>query len=157
MGRQVEGGLARRAERGDRHVVLGSGLFKGNYSFQSRFESGPGTNPEELIGAAHAACFSMALAGNLERAGYPPDEINTSASVSIDKTRDGFAITTIELDTQCRVPDIDEEEFLKQAENAKNTCPVSQLFKGAHISLKASSSRRIPLCDSGRASVSVTA
>jgi osmotically inducible protein OsmC len=122
---------------GNGAVELGSGLFKGQYSFQSRFESGPGTNPEELIGAAHAACFSMALAGNLERAGYSPDEISTSATVSIDKTRDGFAITTIELDTQARVSGIDEEEFLKQAEIAKDTCPVSQVLKGAKISLKA--------------------
>lgn len=118
-------------------VELGSGLFRSQYSFESRFESGPGTNPEELIGAAHAACFSMALAGNLERAGHPPDEIETSARVSIEKTPEGFAITTIELDTQGRVPDIDEDEFVKHAEVAKNTCPVSQLLKGADISLKA--------------------
>jgi osmotically inducible protein OsmC len=118
-------------------MELGSGQFKGQYSYQSRFESGPGTNPEELIGAAHAGCFSMALAGNLERAGYSPEEINTSAGVSIDKTQDGFAITTIELDTQGKVPDIDEEEFLRLAEVAKDTCPVSQVLKGAKISLKA--------------------
>jgi len=122
---------------GDGTVELGSGLFEGGYSFESRFESGPGTNPEELIGAAHAACFSMALAASLERAGHPPDEIDTSASVSIEKMRDGFAITTIELDTQGRVPDIDEEEFLRLAEIAKETCPVSQALKGARIRLKA--------------------
>jgi len=126
-----------RLKDGNGTVELGSGLFKGQYSFESRFESGPGTNPEELIGAAHAACFSMALAGGLERAGHPPDEINTSVSISIEKTQDGFAITTIELDTQGRVPDIDEEEFLRQAEIAKDTCPVSQVLKGARISLKA--------------------
>lgn len=102
---------------GNGAVELGSGLFKAQYSFQSRFESGPGTNPEELIGAAHAACFSMALAANLER--------------------DGFAITTIDLDTLGRVQDIDEEEFLRQAEVAKDTCPVSQVLKGANISLTA--------------------
>jgi osmotically inducible protein OsmC len=118
-------------------VELGSGLFKGEYSFQSRFESGPGTNPEELIGAAHAGCFSMALAGNLERAGYTPEEISTTATVSIEKAPDGFAITTIVLDTQARVLDIDEEELVRQAENAKDTCPVSQVLKGAKISLKA--------------------
>ncbi len=118
-------------------MELGSGLLRAPYSFQSRFESGPGTNPEELIGAALAGCFSMALAGDLERAGYSPQEIDTSASVSIEKTPDGFAITTIELDTEGRVPDIDDEEFLSQAENARNTCPVSQVLKGAEISLKA--------------------
>jgi len=118
-------------------MELGSGQLKGQYSYQSRFESGPGTNPEELIGAAHAGCFSMALAGSLERAGYSPEEINTTASISIDETQDGFAITTIELDTQARVPDIDEQEFLRQAEIAKDTCPVSQVLKGAKIGLKA--------------------
>ena len=124
-------------ESGNGTVELGSGLFKGEYSFQSRFESGAGTNPEELIGAAHAACFSMALAAGLERAGYSPQEIHTTASVAIEKMADGFAITTIDLDAEGTVPDIDDEEFLRQAEIAKNTCPVSQVLNGAKISLKA--------------------
>ncbi len=124
-------------ESGNGTVELGSGLFKGEYSFQSRFESGPGTNPEELIGAAYAACFSMALAAGLEHAGYSPQQIKTSASVSLEKKADGFAITTIDLDTEGTVPDIDDGEFLRQAETAKNTCPVSQVLKGATISLKA--------------------
>jgi len=118
-------------------VELGSGNCRGQYSAESRFGSGAGTNPEELIGAAHAACFSMALAGNLEKAGHPPESIETTARVSIEKMKDGFAITTIELDTQGSVPDIDEKEFLKQAEIAKKKCPVSQVLKGAKISLKA--------------------
>ncbi len=119
-------------------VELGSGGFTGNYSFESRFESGAGTNPEELIGAAHAACFSMALAHGLEQAGYPPQSIETSARVSIEKVQEGFAITKIELETRGHVPDIGKEDFLKQAETAKETCPVSKALAGARISLKAS-------------------
>jgi osmotically inducible protein OsmC len=118
-------------------VALGSGSFQGRYSFQSRFESGPGTNPEELIGAAHAACFSMALAGNLAQAGYTPEAIETIAKVSIEKGSDGFSITRIELDTQARVPDIDEDTFREQAETAKETCPVSKALAATKITLKA--------------------
>lgn len=118
-------------------VVLGSGGFQGRYSAQSRFESGPGTNPEELIGAAHAACFSMALASNLAQAGYTPETIETTARVSIEKGGDGFSITRIELDTQATVPDIDEDTFLEQAETAKETCPVSRALAATQIDLKA--------------------
>ncbi len=118
-------------------VALGSGSFQGRYSFQSRFESGPGTNPEELIGAAHAACFSMALAGNLAQAGYTPEAIETTARVWIEKGGDGFSITRIELDTQATVPDIDEDTFLEQAETAKETCPVSKALAATKIDLKA--------------------
>jgi osmotically inducible protein OsmC len=118
-------------------VELGSGSLERGYTFQSRFESGAGTNPEELIGAAHAACFSMALAGNLERAGYAPDTIETVATVHLDKAQEGFAITTIELDTQAKVPEVSEDEFIEQAQNAKDTCPVSQALAGARIRLKA--------------------
>jgi len=118
-------------------VSLGSGGFQGRYSAQSRFESGPGTNPEELIGAAHAACFSMALAGNLAQAGYTPEAIETTAKVSIEKGSDGFSITRIELDTQGTVPDIDEDTFLEQAETAKETCPVSKALAATKISLRA--------------------
>jgi osmotically inducible protein OsmC len=118
-------------------IELGGGKFQGQYSFQSRFESGPGTNPEELIGGAHAACFSMALAGGLEKAGYPPESIETTARVSIDQVQDGFAITAIELDTRGKVPDISEEKFIEQARIAKDNCPVSKALTGVKISLKA--------------------
>jgi osmotically inducible protein OsmC len=118
-------------------VALGSGSFQGRYSFQSRFESGAGTNPEELIGAAHAACFSMALAGNLAQAGYTPEAVETTARVSIEKGSDGFSITRIELDTQATVPDIDEDTFLEQAQAAKETCPVSKALAATKINLKA--------------------
>ncbi len=122
---------------GEGTVALGSGSFEGRYSFQSRFESGPGTNPEELIGAAHAGCFSMALAGNLSQAGYSPENIETTAKVRIEKQREGFAITRIDLDTQATVPDIDDDTFVEQAEIAKNTCPVSKALAATEIHLTA--------------------
>jgi osmotically inducible protein OsmC len=118
-------------------VTLGSGGFQGRYSAESRFGSGAGTNPEELIGAAHAACFSMALAANLARAGYTPEAIETTATVSIEKGSDGFSITRIELDTQGTVPDLDEDTFLAQAKVAKETCPVSRALAATPITLKA--------------------
>ena len=118
-------------------VSLGSGSFQGRYSFESRFESGAGTNPEELLGAAHAACFSMALAGNLTQAGYTPEAIETTAKVTIEKGSEGFSITGIELDTQATVPDIDEDTFLEQAEAAKETCPVSKALAATRINLAA--------------------
>lgn len=118
-------------------VALGSGAFQGQYSFQSRFESGQGTNPEELIGGAHAACFSMALAHGLEQAGFQPKTIETTADVSIEQVGEGFKITTISLATEGTVPDIDEKTFLEHAEKAKKTCPVSQALAGAEIHLKA--------------------
>jgi osmotically inducible protein OsmC len=124
-------------KKGGGTVELGSGYFRGEYSFASRFQSGAGTNPEELIGAAHAACFSMALAGNLERVGHPPESIETTAEVTIEKERDGFTVTRIDLDTRGKVPGIAKEAFLEQAEIAKNTCPVSRALTGAAISLKA--------------------
>src|SRR5213082_3416744 len=105
---------------------LGSGAFEGQYSFSSRFEEGTGTNPEELIGAAHAGCFSMALAAGLTKAGFKPTRINTKANVSLDKVSEAFKITTIELNTEAEVPGIDEKTFLEQAETAKKNCPVSQ-------------------------------
>ena len=116
---------------------VGSGAFEGRYSFASRFESGTGTNPEELVGAAHAGCFSMALAGGLTRAGFPPKRIETTASVHIDKGRDGFAITRIELDTQAQVPGIAEPAFREQAEVAKKGCPVSMALSAVEIVLHA--------------------
>src|SRR5712691_4168461 len=118
-------------------VKLGSGAFEGQYSFASRFESGTGTNPEELIGAAHAGCFSMALAAGLTKAGFKPARINTNASVSLEKVGEAFKITTIELDTEGEVPGIDEKTFLEQAETAKKNCPVSRALAGTEIKLSA--------------------
>ncbi len=118
-------------------VKTESGLLEAPYSFSSRFEEGKGTNPEELIGAAHAGCFSMALSLMLGEAGYEPEEISTSAEVNIEKKGDGFAITGIKLRTEAVVPDIDEKAFLEHAEAAKSGCPVSQALGGTKISLEA--------------------
>ncbi len=118
-------------------VRLGSGLFEGNYSFGSRFEAGAGTNPEELIGAAEAGCFSMALSLLLEQAGYTVDHIHTVAKVHIDRRGEGFKITSIELDTEGKVPGIDEKTFRDKAESAKNGCPVSMALTGVDIKLAA--------------------
>ena len=118
-------------------VKLGSGAFEGQYSFSSRFESGVGTNPEELIAAAHAGCFSMALAGGLEAAGYKPVSIHTVARVHIDKVGEGFAITQIELDTEAEVPGIDTNAFLEHAQQTKVGCPVSRALASVEVVLSA--------------------
>ncbi len=128
-----EGGLL----KGKGKMRLGSGAFEGAYSFSSRFEEGTGTNPEELIGAAHAGCFSMALSLLLEKAGYKPESIHTTAAVRIEKAGEGFRITTIDLETEAKVPGIDEKTFQEQAEAAKKGCPVSQALSGTEIKLKA--------------------
>lgn len=121
-------------------VKLGSGAFEGAYSFKSRFseEEGTATNPEELIAAAHAGCYTMALSGNLGRAGYAPTHIHTTANVKIEKQGDGFVIPNIDLVTEATVEGLEDEEFQKIAEETKKTCPVSQVLSGAEISLKAS-------------------
>jgi lipoyl-dependent peroxiredoxin len=122
---------------GKGRVKLGSGAFEGAYSFASRFEEGTGTNPEELIGAAHAGCFSMALAAGLTKGGFSPKRISTTASVSLEKVGEGFKITRIELNTEADVPEIDEADFLEQARSAKKNCPVSQALAGTEITLSA--------------------
>ncbi|MGQ9849983.1 MAG: OsmC family protein [Aggregatilineaceae bacterium] len=116
---------------------LGSGAFEGAYSFGTRFEEEPGTNPEELIGAAHAGCFSMAFSANLGRAGYTPDYVRTTADVHLEKVDGGFKITRIVLHMEARVPGLDEKTFLEQAEAAKSGCPVSQALAAVPIELDA--------------------
>ena len=116
---------------------FGSGAFEGAYSFASRFEDGTGTNPEELIAAAHAGCFSMAFAGALGRAGHDPERVQTSAAVHLEKTEAGFTITRIELTTEAAVPGIAEDDFQRIGQEAKANCPVSRLLTGAEISLHA--------------------
>lgn len=118
-------------------MALGSGAYEGGYSFGSRFEEAPGTNPEELIGAALAGCFSMALSGALGRGGHSPERIDTRAKVHIEKVGEGFGITRIELDTEARVPGIEEAAFRETAEGAKQNCPVSKALGGVEISLDA--------------------
>ncbi|NLN70741.1 MAG: OsmC family protein [Chloroflexi bacterium] len=124
-------------KKGSGSVSLGSGAFQGKYSFTSRFEDGPGTNPEELIGAAHAGCFSMALSLELSKAGYTVDEIYTEATVSIVKDGDGFKIDKIKLASKARVKDITMDEFIKYASGAKANCPVSKALAGVDIYLEA--------------------
>ncbi|HSL16720.1 MAG TPA: OsmC family protein [Methylomirabilota bacterium] len=118
-------------------VRTASGAVDADLSFGSRFEEAAGTNPEELIGAAHAACFSMALAMMLAEADHPPDTIHTRAKVTLDKTGDGFAITGVHLHTRATVPGMDDDEFQKHAEAAKKGCPVSKALQAVDISLQA--------------------
>ena len=118
-------------------VALGSKAYEGPYSFKSRFEEGPGTNPEELIAAAHAGCFSMALSMLLGKAGHTPERIQTSAKVHIEKAGEGFKITRIDLHTEAKVPGIDRKVFAEQAEAAKKGCPVSQALASVDIRLEA--------------------
>lgn len=124
-------------EKGKGTLSVGSGAFTGKYSFTSRFEEGAGTNPEELIGAAHAGCFSMALSGDLTRAGYVVDEIRTEAIVSMEKGESGFSISGIKLVTRARVPEIKMDEFVKIASGAKENCPVSKALKAVPVQLEA--------------------
>jgi osmotically inducible protein OsmC len=116
---------------------MATGSYEGPYSFQSRFEEGDGTNPEELIAAAHAGCFSMQLSGLLGAAGHEPESVETTATVHIEKADPGFKITLIELDTKASVPGIDEEEFQRQVEEAKVSCPVSQALAATDITVSA--------------------
>ena len=122
---------------GKGRMSLGSGAFDGAYSFGSRFENGTGSNPEELLGAAHAGCFSMALAHALSQAGFPPREVATEARVTLDRTAEGFTITRSDLVTKADVPGIDAALFARLAEEAKKGCPVSRALKGVEISLQA--------------------
>jgi osmotically inducible protein OsmC len=117
-------------KEGKGSMRLGSGEFEGQYSFVSRFESGAGTNPEELIGAAHAGCFSMALAAALGRAGHNPTSIKTSAKVHLGTTDAGPTITQIDLDVVGEVPGIDAATFQQHAEGAKQGCVVSRALAG---------------------------
>jgi osmotically inducible protein OsmC len=113
------------------------GSFEGDYSFKSRFENGAGTNPEEMIAAAHAGCFSMALSKDLSDKGFEPKKIQTTAEVTIEILKEGPRITLIELNTEADVPKLSKEEFLKFAEGAKKNCPVSQALKSVEIKLNA--------------------
>jgi osmotically inducible protein OsmC len=124
-------------KQGKGTMKVGPGVFEGSYSFSSRFEQGEGTNPEELIGAAHAGCFSMALAGEIAQKGYSPKQIRTTAEVSLDKTDQGFRIKQITLSTEAEIPGIGEGEFQSAAEAAKSNCPVSRALTGVDISLNA--------------------
>jgi osmotically inducible protein OsmC len=116
---------------------LGGGAYEGPYSFSSRFEDGTGTNPEELLGAAHAGCFSMALSAALGKAGHDPDSVSTTAEVHLDKGDSGFSISRVNLVTEAVVPGIDEDTFTQIANEAKANCPVSRALGAIEITLDA--------------------
>ena len=113
-------------KRGGGTVAVESGAFSGPYNFSGRFENGSGTNPEELLGAAHAACFAMALSVGLTQAGTPPESLDVEAKVTIDQVEGGFGITRIDLDLRGKVPGIDEAAFNEAAAGAKAGCPLSK-------------------------------
>ncbi len=123
--------------RGDGIMSTGSGSARVPYTVGTRFEGDPGSNPEELLGAAHAGCFSMALAAELGKAGFEPKSVETKAQVKLEKTGDGFRITEIHLDTRAAVPGVDDETFDKLAQTAAETCPLSRALAGPRIILSA--------------------
>ena len=119
-------------------MMFGDGAFEADYSAGSRFEEDPGTNPEQLLGAAHAGCFTMALSSGLSKAGFPPAAIHTTAEVHLDKTEAGWTVTRIHLKTEAEAPGIQEAEYLELAQKAKANCPISRaLGSGVAIDLEA--------------------
>jgi len=122
---------------GEGKVSLESGLFEGPYTFASRFEDGKGTNPEELIAAAHAGCYSMALSNELAKAGHEPESVDTQAVVTLDTVDGAPTITTIKLISEAKVPGLEKDEFQKIATATKEACPVSRVLAGAEIHLDA--------------------
>jgi osmotically inducible protein OsmC len=135
--RKAEARWEGELKTGSGTVRLGSGAFEGKYSFGTRFEGAPGTNPEELLGAAHAGCFSMALNAALSKAGHTPKSIATTAEVQMDKVGGGMGITGIVLTTVGDVPGIKAEEFQALAEETKVSCILSRALAAVPISLKA--------------------
>ena len=124
-------------KEGKGNVRTESGVLDSQYSFSSRFEEGVGTNPEELVAAAHAGCFSMALSAGLEAAGFTAEKITTEDKVHFQKVDDGFAITKIELITEAIVPGVEEDAFQEIAAEAKRTCPISKALAANEIVLNA--------------------
>jgi osmotically inducible protein OsmC len=122
---------------GSGSMALGSGAYEGPFSFVSRFEDGKGTNPEELIAAAHAGCFSMAFSNALSKAGHTPTKVETSAAVHLNPVDGGFGITRIDLTTRADVPGIEQADFDKIAAEAKAGCPVSKALSAVEITLDA--------------------
>jgi osmotically inducible protein OsmC len=124
-------------QTGKGSMSFGSGAFKGAYSYASRFEEGTGTNPEELIGAAHAGCYSMALSAELKKAGFTAARIATHAAVTLGKVEGKSRITTIRLNVEASVPGISNEKFQELAEITKTSCPVSAALSAVPITLEA--------------------
>ncbi len=131
---QWNGGL----KDGDGTISTGTGAVSNQpYTFASRFEHGKGTNPEELIAAAHAGCYSMALSAELEKAGHKGDNVKTAATLTLDFINGAPTVTTIKLVTEATVPGIDADKFAEIAKGAKENCPISRLLKAADITLDA--------------------
>ena len=124
-------------KEGNGKMKFGSGAFEGSYTWSSRFENGKGTNPEELLGAAHAGCYSMALSSNLSKAGFTPQHIHTRAQVTIEQVEGKNRITKIHLNTEATVPGISNEQFQQIAESVKQTCPVSVALSSVPTTLTA--------------------
>lgn len=124
-------------KEGSGKITVESGALDADYSFGARFESAAGTNPEELLGAAHSGCFTMALALGLTEAGHPPTRIDTTANVAIEKGPSGFHIPHIGLRVEAEVPGVDAADFERLAQGAKANCPVSKALAGTEISLEA--------------------
>ena len=137
MDRKAEAHWSGDLKSGKGTVHLGSRAFEGPYSFMSRFENGSGTNPEELLGAAHAGCYSMALAHALAMGGHPATSVKTTATVHLNKQDAGFAITGIDLVTHGVVPGVSAEEFQRFAEETKTNCIVSKALSAVPMTLKA--------------------
>lgn len=132
--RNAEASWNGNLKNGTGRMKFGSGAFEGAFSYKSRFEEGKGTNPEELIGAAHAGCYSMALSAALAKADLDPKSVHTEARVTLDPEK---GITTIKLNVKGDVPGADQETFQKYAKDAKENCPVSKALKGVDIKLNA--------------------
>ena len=136
--RKAEADWKGNLREGEGRLKVGSGAFEGPYSFKSRFEEGEtATNPEELIGAAHAGCFTMAMTAAMSRDGITPTRIHTEARVTLEKVGDAFSITKIDLDTEAEVPGIDDAAFQNYAKGAKEGCPVSKALAGTEIHMNA--------------------
>lgn len=125
-------------QKGKGTMKLGSGAYEGAYSFKSRFEEGTGTNPEELIGAAHAGCYAMALSNEIAEAGYNPDSVETDADVDFGIVDGAPEISSITLTVDAKIPEIDDDTFDKLANGAKENCPVSKALTGVDIQLNTS-------------------
>ena len=124
-------------KEGNGSLRTGSGTIQEEFSFGTRFQDSPGTNPEELIGAAHAACFSMALAAHLEKAGFSPKEVRTSAQVDLEERDGGYAISRVKLDSLADVPGMDNANFKEQVETAARQCVVTKALAGTKVEVQA--------------------
>jgi osmotically inducible protein OsmC len=137
MARQATAEWKGDLKGGKGHVKFGSGAYEGDYTFTSRFEDKPGANPEEMIGAANAGCFSMALANSLAQAGFVATSVHTTADVHLGKDDKGFLISRIDLTCVAEVPNVDEATFMEHAEKAKSGCIISRALAATPITLKA--------------------